>query len=60
MSKLRIIDNLKINVNELLSGERIMAEAYDKWAEENLLAMILALQEYGSLLYVRKRNEEKL
>ena len=40
MSKLRIIDNLKINVNELLSGERIMAEAYDKWAEENLLAMI--------------------
>ena len=40
MSKLRIIDNLKINVNELLSGERIMAKAYDKWAEENLLAMI--------------------
>lgn len=30
---------LKINVNELLSGERIMAEAYDKRAEENLLAM---------------------
>ena len=30
---------LKINVNELLSGERIMAETYDKRAEENLLAM---------------------
>lgn len=30
---------LKINVNELLSGERIMTEAYDKRAEANLLAM---------------------
>ena len=30
---------LKINVNELLSGEKIMAESYDKRAEENLLAM---------------------
>ncbi len=30
---------LKINVNELLSGERIMTESYDKRAEENLLAM---------------------
>ena len=30
---------LRINVNELLSGERIMAESYDKRAEENLLAM---------------------
>ena len=30
---------LHINVNELLSGERIMAESYDKRVEENLLAM---------------------
>ena len=30
---------LNINVNELLSGERIMAETYDQRAEENLLAM---------------------
>ena len=30
---------LKINVNELLSGEKIMAEAYGKAAEENLLAL---------------------
>ena len=30
---------LHINVNELLSGERIMTESYDKRVEENLLAM---------------------
>ncbi len=30
---------LNINVTELLSGERIMAETYDQRAEENLLAM---------------------
>ena len=36
---LELCDFLKINVNELLSGERIMAESYDKRAEENLLAM---------------------
>jgi len=36
---LELCDLLKINVNELLSGERIIAEAYDKRAEENLLAM---------------------
>lgn len=36
---LELCELLKINVNELLSGERIMAEAYDKRAEENLLAM---------------------
>ena len=36
---LELCDFLKINVNELLSGERIMAEAYDKHAEENLLAL---------------------
>ena len=32
---LELCELLKINVNELLSGERIMAEAYDKRAEEN-------------------------
>ena len=36
---------LKINVNELLSGERIMAESYDKRAEENLLAMKREVEE---------------
>ena len=39
---------LKINVNELLSGERIMAEAYDKRAEENLLAMRREVEEKNS------------
>ena len=42
---LELCEILKINVNELLSGERIMAEAYDKWAEENLLAMRRELEE---------------
>ena len=32
-------DLLQINVNELLPGERIMTEIYDKRAEENLLEM---------------------
>ena len=36
---LELCELLKINVNELLSGERIMAESYDKKAEKNLLAM---------------------
>ena len=42
---LELCEILKINVNELLSGERIMAEAYDKRAEENLLAMRRELEE---------------
>ena len=42
---LELCDLLKINVNELLSGERIMAEAYDKRAEENLLAMRREVEE---------------
>lgn len=42
---LELCDLLKINVNELLSGERIMAEAYDKRAEENLLAMRREIEE---------------
>ena len=36
---------LKINVNELLSGERIMAETYNMHAEENLLAMHKEVEE---------------
>ncbi len=36
---LELCEFLKISVNELLSGERIMAQIYDKRAEENLLAM---------------------
>ncbi len=36
---LELCELLKINVNELLSGERIMAESYDKQAEKNLLAL---------------------
>ena len=41
----KLCELLKINVNELLSGERIMAEAYDKRAEENLLAMRREVEE---------------
>ena len=36
---MELCELLKINVNELLSGERIMAEAYDKRVEENLIEM---------------------
>ena len=36
---LELCEILKINVNELLSGERIMTESYDRRAEENLLAL---------------------
>ncbi len=36
---------LAINVNELLSGERVMAESYDKRAEENLLEMKREVEE---------------
>ena len=42
---LELCDLLKINVNELLSGEKIMAESYDKRAEENLLAMKREMEE---------------
>ena len=42
---LELCELLKINVNELLSGERIMAESYDKRAEENLLAMRREVEE---------------
>ena len=42
---LELCDLLKINVNELLSGEKIMAEFYDKRAEDNLLAMKRQIEE---------------
>lgn len=42
---LELCELLKINVNELLSGERIMTETYDKHAEENLLAMRKEVEE---------------
>ncbi len=42
---LELCEILKINVNELLSGERIMAESYDKRAEENLLEMKKQVEE---------------
>ena len=42
---LELCDLLQINVNELLSGERIMVKSYDKRAEENLLAMKREIEE---------------
>lgn len=36
---------LKINVNELLSGERIMSESYDNRAEENLIRLRMESEE---------------
>ena len=49
---LELCELLKINVNELLSGERIMAEAYDKRAEENLLAMRREVEEKNRQIYL--------
>ena len=42
---LELCELLNINVNELLSGEKIMVEAYDKKAEENLIAMSREVEE---------------
>jgi len=42
---LELCELLNINVNELLSGEKIMLEAYDKKAEENLVAMSREIEE---------------
>ncbi len=42
---LELCELLNINVNELLSGEKIMLEAYDKKAEENLVTMSRELEE---------------
>lgn len=43
---LELCEILKINVNELLSGERIMVEKYDRQAEKNLIKL-------------KKENEEQ-
>jgi len=42
---LELCELLKINVNELLSGERIMTGSYDQKAEENLLKMRREVEE---------------
>ena len=42
---LELCELLGINVNELLSGERIMTEVYDKRVEENLLEMRRQVEE---------------
>ncbi len=42
---LELCEILKINVNELLSGEKIMDESYYKLAEENLLEMRRQVEE---------------
>lgn len=42
---LELCELLEINVNELLSGERIMEESYDKRVEENLIAMRREIEE---------------
>ena len=42
---LELCELLKINVNELLSGERIVAESYDRRAEENLLELKQQVEE---------------
>ena len=47
---LELCELLEINVNELLSGEKIMAEAYDKRAEENLLEMRKELENQNKLM----------
>ena len=47
---LELCELLKINVNELLSGERIMAEIYDIRAEDNLLAMRREVEEKNKQL----------
>lgn len=42
---LELCEILNINVNELLSGEKIMTEAYNRKAEENLLSMRREVEE---------------
>ena len=47
---LELCELLKINVNELLSGEKIMTESYDRAAEKNLLIMKRELEEQNRLM----------
>ena len=42
---LELCELLHISVNELLSGEKIMTESYDRMAEKNLLAMKRDMEE---------------
>ena len=53
---LELCSLLHINVNELLSGERIMAESYDKQAEENLLEMRRQVEEKNRQLVLRQKK----
>ena len=47
---LELCELLEINVNELLSGEKIMTESYDRTAEKNLLAMKREMEEQNRLM----------
>lgn len=47
---LELCELLEINVNELLSGEKIMQDTYYKKAEENLLAMKNELDEKNKMM----------
>ena len=47
---LELCELLKINVNELLSGEKIMMESYNRAAEKNLLIMKRELEEQNRLM----------
>ena len=47
---LELCELLQINVNELLSGEKIMMESYDHTAEKNLLIMKRELEEQNRLM----------
>ena len=47
---LELCDLLKITVNELLSGEKIMTETYNQKAEENLLELRRELDEKNRML----------
>lgn len=56
---LELCELLNINVNELLSGEKIMTEAYNKKAEENLLAMRQEVVEKNRQLRKKLQTEEQ-
>ncbi len=47
---LELCEYLEISVNELLSGEKITMEKYDKYAEANLLSLKEEAEEYAKRL----------
>ena len=47
---LELCELLDINVNELLSGEKIMTERYDKKAEENLISLRREIEEKNRMM----------